>query len=392
MEIIKMGSPQTTGAAGLYIHIPFCRQKCRYCDFYSVTDPSLQPGFLKGLQQEMRLAAASQPALNFDTLYLGGGTPSALGIGAVEEIITAARRIFPFLPDTEVTVEINPGTVDFDSLQRLRQAGANRLNVGVQSFRDRNLAFLGRIHSAIEAERVLAWSRAAGFDNIGIDLIYGIPGQTPDTWKIDLLRALDCDLSHLSCYNLTFEPGTALEGDLRRGKFLAVDEDRVAELYLQTLEMLGRGGFEQYETANFARSRSRRSRHNCKYWSFSPYLGLGPSAHSFLESKRSWNCANVDRYIRQLDSGRLPIEDSETLTREMKMTEAVYLGLRLIDGIDMSAFYDRFGIGFMECFGGKSAALEQKGLLTATNGHCRLTPRGMLLLDAIAAALIDCIA
>ncbi|MGA9262349.1 MAG: radical SAM family heme chaperone HemW [Desulfobacterales bacterium] len=387
-----MSNPKTAATAGLYIHIPFCRKKCRYCDFYSVTDPSLQPGYLKALQQEMRLAAASHPALSFDTLYLGGGTPSALGIGAVEKIINAARRAFSFLPDTEVTVEVNPGTVDLDSLQRLRQAGANRLNVGVQSFRARNLAFLGRIHSAIEAERVLAWSHAAGFDNIGIDLIYGIPGQTPASWKIDLVRALDCNLSHLSCYSLTFEPGTPLEGDLKRGKFTAADEDRVAELYLQALEVLGRGGFEQYETANFARSRGRRSRHNCKYWSFSPYLGLGPSAHSFIEPERFWNCADVDRYIRQLDNGRRPIEESETLTREELMIEAVYLGLRLSDGIDMSAFNDRFGIGFMENFGAKSAAFELKGLLTITDGHCRLTPRGMLLLDTIAAAFIDCIA
>jgi oxygen-independent coproporphyrinogen-3 oxidase len=392
MEKIKMFNPKTAATAGLYIHIPFCRKKCRYCDFYSVTDPSLQSGYLKALQQEMRLAAASHPALSFDTLYLGGGTPSALGIGAVEEIINAARRAFSFLPDTEVTVEVNPGTVDLDSLQRLRQAGANRLNVGVQSFRARNLAFLGRIHSAIEAERVLAWSHAAGFDNIGIDLIYGIPGQTPDSWKIDLVRALDGDLSHLSCYSLTFEPGTPLEVDLRRGKFTAADEDRVAELYLQALEVLGRGGFEQYEIANFARSRGRRSRHNCKYWSFSPYLGLGPSAHSFIEPERFWNCADVDRYFRQLDNGRRPIEESETLTREELMIEAVYLGLRLSDGIDMSAFNDRFGIGFMEHFGTKSAAFELEGLLTITAGHCRLTPRGMLLLDTIAAAFVDCIA
>lgn len=386
-----MSNPKTAATAGLYIHIPFCRKKCRYCDFYSATDPSLQPGYLKALQQEMRLAAASHHALSFDTLYLGGGTPSALGIGAVEKIINGARRAFSFLPDTEVTVEVNPGTVDLDSLQRLRQAGANRLNVGVQSFRARNLAFLGRIHSAIEAQRVLAWSHAAGFDNIGIDLIYGIPGQTPDSWKIDLVRALDCDLSHLSCYSLTFEPGTPLEVDLRRGKFRAADDDRVSELYLQALEVLGRGGFEQYETANFARSRSRRSRHNCKYWSFSPYLGLGPSAHSFIEPERFWNCADVDRYIRQLDYGRRPIEESETLTREELMIEAVYLGLRLIDGIDMSAFNDRFGIGFMEHFGATSAAFEREGLLTTTDGHCRLTPHGMLLLDTIAAALIDCI-
>jgi oxygen-independent coproporphyrinogen-3 oxidase len=392
MEKIMISSQETAAVAGLYIHIPFCRKKCRYCDFYSVTDPSLQPSYLKALQQEMRLAAASHSALSFDTLYLGGGTPSALEVVAVEEIVNAARRTFSFLPDTEVTVEVNPGTVDVDLFQRLRQAGVNRLNIGVQSYQERNLAFLGRLHSAIETEKALEWSHAAGFDNIGIDLIYGIPGQTPDTWKIDLLRALDGDLSHLSCYGLTFEPGTPLEADLRRGKFTAADEDRVAELYLQALDVLEKGGFEQYETANFTRSRGRRSRHNCKYWSFSPYLGLGPSAHSFIEPERFWNCADVGRYIRQLENGRRPIEDSETLTREKSMIEAVYLGLRLTDGIDMSAFNDRFGIEFMEHFGVKAVFFEQEELLTTTDGHCRLTPRGMLLLDTIAAAFIDCIA
>jgi oxygen-independent coproporphyrinogen III oxidase len=384
-----MSAQKTAVAAGLYIHIPFCRKKCAYCDFYSVIDSARQPGYLRALQSEMQLAAAAHPSLRFDTLYLGGGTPSALGVGALEEIIGAARRTFVFLPDTEVTVEVNPGTVDLAALQRLRRAGVDRLSIGVQSFQDRHLAFLGRVHRAIEAEKVLAWSHAAGFDNIGIDLIYGLPGQTSDDWELDLLRALERDPAHLSCYSLTFETGTPLEIDMRRGKFTAADEDRVAALYLQTLEVLAKGGFEQYETANFARSRSRRSRHNGKYWSFSPYLGLGPSAHSFIAPERFWNYADLDLYTREINNGRRAIEESETLTTEKSMIEALYLGLRLIDGIDMAAFSARFGIGFLETFGAPAVVFERRGLLETSVGHCRLTPRGMLLLDAIAAAFSD---
>lgn len=376
-------------AAGLYIHVPFCRQKCRYCDFYSVSTLDLQTGYLDALRQEMRLAAAALPALYFDTLYLGGGTPSVLGAGGVEEIIAAARRAFSFLADPEITVEVNPGTIDRDSLQRLRGAGVNRLNIGVQSFHDRHLAFLGRIHSAAEAGRAIDWARAAGFGNIGIDLIYGIPGQTPANWRLDLLQALDRGIAHLSCYSLTYEDGTSLEMELKSGKFAPAGEDRVAGMYLQALDLLARGGLVQYETANFARTRDHRSRHNLKYWTFKPYLGLGPSAHSYIAPERFWNHADIDIYIRKLGQGRRPIAESEHLTREKSMIEAIYLGLRLTDGIDLSAFRDRFETGFMELFRERAAVFEQKGWLTTTAGRCRLTPPGMLLLDAIASALIE---
>ncbi|MFZ0611453.1 MAG: radical SAM family heme chaperone HemW [Desulfobacterales bacterium] len=381
--------PTPAAAAGLYIHVPFCRKKCRYCDFYSVENFGLQVGYLKALRQEMRLAAAAHPALGFDTLYLGGGTPTVLGAGGVEEIIAAARQAFSLLADTEVTVEVNPGTIDRDSLKRLRQAGVNRLNIGIQSFTDRHLAFLGRIHSAADAGRALAWAHAAGFDNIGIDLIYGLPGQTPADWRLDLLQALDGDLAHLSCYSLTYEAGTPLEMALKSGKFAPAGEDRVAGMYLQALDILAQGGLAQYETANFARSRAHHSRHNLKYWSFLPYLGLGPSAHSFMAPERFWNHADIDLYIRKLGQGRRPIAESERLTREKSMIEAVYLGLRLTDGIDLSAFQERFKTGFMELFGERAAVFDQKGWLTTTAGRCRLTPRGMLLLDAIAAAFIE---
>lgn len=376
-------------AAGLYVHVPFCRKKCRYCDFYSVSRIDLQTGYLEALRQEMRLAAAAHPTLYFDTLYLGGGTPSVLGAGGVAEIIDAARRAFSFLADTEVTVEVNPGTIDRDSLKRLRRAGVNRLNIGVQSFQDRHLAFLGRIHTASDARRALAWAHTAGFDNIGIDLIYGTPGQSPADWRLDLRQALDEGLAHLSCYSLTYEDGTPLETALTRGEFALADENRVAGMYLQALDLLAQGGLAQYETANFARSRAHRSRHNLKYWSFLPYLGLGPSAHSFIASERFWNHADIDLYIRELGQGRRPIAERDHLTREKSMIEAIYLGLRLTDGIDLLAFADRFKTAFMDLFGKRAAVFEQNGWLTTTAGRCRLTPRGMLLLDAIAADFIE---
>jgi oxygen-independent coproporphyrinogen-3 oxidase len=340
----------------------------------------------------MRLVAAAHPAMSFDTLYLGGGTPSVLGASSLEEIIGAARRLFAVGPEAEITVEVNPGTVDAGSLRRLRRAGVNRLNIGVQSFHDRTLAFLGRIHGAGEARSAVDWSRAAGFDNIGIDLIYGVPGQTPGVWGSDLDTALQLDLAHLACYGLTLEPGTALAAALRRKEFAAADDAMIAALYRQTVETLADAGFEHYEISNFARSRERRSRHNCKYWSFTPYLGLGPSAHSFIAPRRCWNHADVAVYIAELQKGRRPVANGETLSRGQLMTEALYLGLRLTAGIDMTAFGDRFGVGFMDTFGEAAARFEQQGLVKTGAGRCRLTPCGRLFLDAVAAAFIDAVA
>jgi oxygen-independent coproporphyrinogen-3 oxidase len=344
---------------------------------------------MAALLNEMELAAGDHNGMQIDTLYIGGGTPSVLAADALADIIASAHHTFTILPGTEITIEINPGTVDLDVLHRYRASGVNRINIGVQSFQGRNLTFLGRIHTAAEAENTLVWSRKAGFENIGIDLIYGLPGQTVDKWKQDLTRAAVHVPEHLSCYTLTYEQGTPLAIDLAHGKFTPSDEKRVAQLYLTTVDFLERSGFEQYETSNFARSVAYRSRHNSKYWYFAPYLGFGPSSHSFIPPERFWNKSDLSFYCRNLERGCRPVAGRETLSREQMMIEAVYLGLRLTDGVDIAGFERRFGVKFETQFDKPLTVFAPQGMLEITKGRCRLSPRGMLLLDSIAASFID---
>lgn len=374
---------------GIYIHVPFCRRKCRYCDFYSVSEVSLQPLYLKALIDEMKLAADVHTGMEFDTLYLGGGTPSVLDTDALADTIDSADSIFKIRPGSEITIEINPGTVDLDTLRHYLNYGVNRVNIGVQSFQEHNLKFLGRIHTTEEAENALAWAHKAGFDNIGIDLIYGIPGQTVENWKQDLARAHSHHPDHLSCYTLTYESGTPLAIDLAKGKFSPADEDLVAQLYLTTIEVLQRFGYEQYETSNFVRDATLRSRHNCKYWYFASFLGLGPSSHSFFPPERSWNKADLSAYLEDIEHGRRPVAGREVLTREQLMIEAVYLGLRLTDGVDIAGFERCFGINFEVQFERPLSVYMPTGMLVIADGRCRLNPQGMLLLDSIASSFID---
>jgi len=371
--------------AGLYIHIPFCARKCSYCDFYSVADLSLKNAFSKALAQEMRFYAGL--AVPIDTLYIGGGTPSVLDPGEIECILTQARRCFNILPDAELTLEANPGSISAGSLSDYRRSGINRINIGIQSFQDRVLGFLGRIHSAEDGGESIRRARRAGFSNIGLDLIYGIPGQTDASWLSDLETAVSFGPEHLSCYMLSYEKGTPLELRLRQGRFKAMPEERVAGLYLKTTQWLAQNGYMQYEVSNFARpgpdGAGYQSRHNRKYWSFAPYLGLGPSAHSFLEPVRFWNPRSVQSYVDRLNAGRLAIEDKEMLTPRQQMMETILLGLRTTAGIRVDRFNEKFKLNFPDVFGTVLPELEEAGLLRMEKNRCFLTRHGMLLLDSI---------
>ena len=321
-----------------------------------------------------------------DTLYFGGGTPSVLKAKNIEHIIENAYRLFNFLHDTEITIEVNPGTVTSEKLKGYQSVGINRINIGVQSFQDANLDFLGRIHSGNDAELTIIEARKAGFDNIGIDLIYGIPGQTKKTWLSDLRKAVEFEPEHLSCYMLTYEKGTPLDRERRQGKFKPVAGSLLAELFETTMEYLTAHGYVQYEISNFAKNASRISRHNFKYWSFSPYLGFGPSAHSFIEPRRYWNYRNVKKYIENVKEGRVPIEEKEILSKEQRMTEMVYLGLRKTDGIDIDAIDGNLGINFYQMFAEKIKQLEEDGYIhqIMPENRCTLSRKGMLFLDSIA--------
>jgi putative oxygen-independent coproporphyrinogen III oxidase len=383
-------NPEISG--GLYIHIPFCEKKCFYCDFYSVTDRSQIPLLLAALQKEMQLA--SPVSLVFDTLYIGGGTPSVLETDDVARIIASAFKYFRILPEAEVTMEVNPGTITLKKLTKYRRSGVNRLNIGVQSFQAENLRFLGRIHTVDQAVSSLVWARQAGFANVGLDLIYGLPSQKQNNWLEDLARAVDISPEHLSCYMLTRESGTPLDKEVAAGRIRLAGEETLRGLFETTIDYLTAHGFLHYEVSNFARLAEAvdspwKSRHNLKYWSLAPYIGLGPSAHSFIEPERCWNHKSVQTYIRKLQAGNLPVAEKEKLTREQLLMEAIYLGFRTTQGIDLAGLKQKFGIDFLKHFAGIITDFEKEGFLKVTETHCALTVQGMALLDSITAAFTN---
>jgi len=372
---------------GIYVHVPFCVKKCPYCDFYSITDLSAVSPFLKALRREIETVSITDQV--FDTLYIGGGTPSVLEAESIRQIIDAANTHFTVCADIEITLEVNPGTISRESLRDFRRAGVNRLNIGIQSFQSNNLRFLGRIHSAAEAALTIEWARQAGFDNIGLDLIYGLPAQDKENWLGDLTRAIETETEHLSCYMLTIESDTPLGRDVAAARIQLPSDGTVRELFDTTIDFLTTHGFVQYEISNFARqtgagSELRFSRHNQKYWSFAPYIGLGPSAHSFIEPERYWNHRRLENYMRQIEAGQSPIAEREKLTREQMIMEAIYLGLRTTRGIELDAFGKRFGINFLNSFEAKIADFEKDDLLKLSQTHCALTRKGMAFLDSIA--------
>jgi len=380
----------TEQPGGIYIHVPFCVRKCPYCDFYSSVELAGVPVFIEALKREMDLAGGTDQ--EFDTLYIGGGTPSVLEAKGINEIIENVYKNFTIRGDAETTLEVNPGTISRQSLAQCRRAGINRLNIGVQSFQGDNLQFLGRIHSVAEALVSIEWARQAGFDNIGLDLIYGLPGQDKKNWLADLTRALETQPEHLACYILTCESGTPLSRDVNSGRIQWPQDGTVRELFDTTIDFLTTHGFVQYEISNFARkmnngSEPRHSRHNQKYWSLAPYIGFGPSAHSFIAPQRYWNHRSIDNYVRQLKAGQLPIAEKEKLTREQMIIEAIYLGLRTSSGIDLDKFEQMFAMKFAEIFERKISELAKGDFIIITPTHCALTPRGMAYLDSIAAML-----
>ena len=377
-----------TKTGGIYVHIPFCVRKCPYCDFYSITDQSLKPPYLRALVNEMQMVESA--SLVFDTLYLGGGTPSVYGPADIKTIIDAAFTRFNIISDAEITLEVNPGTVTIDSLNAYRKIGINRLNIGIQSFQDANLKFLGRIHSAHDANAAFEWARQSGFDNIGIDLIYGLPNQTRENWLGDLEHAIKLNPEHLSCYMLTCERGTPLHRDLHAGRYQPLPDENIRELFDLCGEYLEKKGYQHYETSNFARvsesdTLPNISRHNFKYWTFAPYLGFGASAHSFIEPQRRWNRSDVKAYIQKIEAGHRAVEETEELTPEQLIMEAIYLGLRTFNGIDVAEFKQRFGIDFLNIYKETINDLQNEGRITAGHNRVRLTRKGMIFLDSITA-------
>ena len=378
----------TENLPGLYLHIPFCRSKCAYCGFYSRTDISRIPDFLKGLRAEMALYRKAFP--RFDTVYLGGGTPSVLETPHLEAILDTVRRQFVISDGAEITVEINPGDLTAEALRTLRALGVNRLTLGCQSFDDNALAFLGRRHTAGQGRDAILATRAAGFDHLGLDLIYGLPapggdpGATFRGWLATLQTALSFQPEHLSCYQLTLEADTPLAATLARSPLSLPDDDLSARYFLTTSERLEAAGYRHYEVSNFARDDDHRARHNRKYWDHTPYLGLGPAAHSFDGARRWWNPRDLDAWVGALREGMRPIAGEETLTRDQQRLEALFLGLRTREGIDIGAFRRRYGLDLRAERGNEIGQLAAAGLVRSDGGRVSPTRRGLACADFLA--------
>lgn len=369
------GLDTTSHPSGLYIHIPFCLTKCPYCDFYSITDLSLTDTFLDALEGEAHLYADWFDT--YDSLYIGGGTPSVLEPRQIERLFSILRSSFAFEEDTEVTTELNPDDVTYEKLDALRRAGVNRLSIGVQSFDDGELAFLGRRHGAAVSRHALAMARDAAFGNVGIDLIYGLPGQTPDGWQATLEEAMTFVPRHLSCYQLTIEETTPFGRLKRDGVYRPVGEERERELFLRTSGFLEDRDFIHYEVSNFALSEGLFSRHNRKYWRHVPYLGLGPSAHSFDGRRRWWNTRSVTDYCRLIGEGTRPVDGHEDLTPEQLLLERLYLGFRTRDGVA------REDLGDSDRTKETLLRLTGSGLVTVQGERIIPTRQGYLIADRL---------
>jgi len=378
--------PPGSSPQAAYLHIPFCFHRCHYCDFYSIVDSQdRQQAFTERLAREIDAAGpfVTEP---LEAVFVGGGTPTLLSADLWARLIPVMNRRLPLRPDGEFTIEANPETIEEPLLEVLVAGGVNRISVGGQSFDVRHLKTLERWHDPANVVRAIELIRAAGIDNINVDLIFGIPGQSVDDWRRDLLAALDLGPEHLSCYGLTYEPNTAMTARLRRGEFERVEEDVEAEMYEVTVETLAAAGFEQYEISNWARP-GRECRHNLIYWRNGHWWPLGPSAAGHIAGRR-WR--NVPRITDYLESGPLPpITDVECLDADGRAGEELMLRLRLVEGIEETRF-DRLTGDSPRGAARREAVLRHiaGGLLVREGGRLRLTGRGRLLADGVLCDLI----
>ena len=388
-----IGQVNSPSILSLYAHIPFCTTRCTYCAFntYTGLEALIEP-FVEALCHEMMLVAQSGAGkfVSAHTLYFGGGTPSLLSPDQVGQIITTAHKYFNLETHAEITLEVNPGSIDFGKIKGFKAAGINRVSIGVQSAQSADLELFGRKHSFEDAAQAFQLARRAGFENVSIDLIYGAPYQTRAGWQNTLDTVLAWEPDHASLYTLTLEPQTLLERQVSSGKVPFPDSDLAADMYEDAKETLAHGGFRQYEISNWSRP-GFESRHNRQYWLNKPFLGFGPGAHGAAAGVRYWNVRPVNDYIRQIEQGKVcaypfspALADHEVATIEMAMTETIILGLRLVhDGLDCAAFERRFGRSVYKVYGNQIDQLAQQGLLRKNQDRLYLTEKAYLVSNRV---------
>jgi oxygen-independent coproporphyrinogen-3 oxidase len=369
---------------GLYIHIPFCISKCGYCDFYSIVDTSLTNTFINALLDEIKITSSQFKAKDlFDTVYFGGGTPSLLKPDQISRILDTLSEYYLLDDDCEITSEINPGTLGTLQLKELFDLGFNRISIGVQSFVQDELKLLDRIHTVEESVKTIHACRGAGFEKINLDLIFAIPNQSTINWKYSLKKALSFSPEHLSVYNLTYEEKTPFYLKLKAGQIVRLDEQKEIEYFSMAHDLLTISGYSHYEISNYANSESEYSRHNYKYWQHTPYLGFGPSAHSFWENSRWANIRSVDEYVLKIKNGELPRLFEEKLKEHQLISEHIFLALRTYQGLSLAEFENLFGFNFLKKFVRESQKLIENKLAIIKDDYFRLTEKGILICDEI---------
>ena len=368
-------------AIALYIHVPFCRRRCNYCSFVSYDGREEEiPAYVAALKLELEQLSHAE---NVKSIYFGGGTPSLISTDRIKDILATVRSVFGVEKGAEITMEANPGTVDVAYLSAVRQCGVNRLSLGVQSLNNNELKMLGRIHSAAEAREAVRSARSAGFDNLSIDLMYGLPGQTLDGWSSTLEEAAAMRPEHISLYSLTLEAGTPLQRAIDEGSLPGIDPDLCAGQYEMAGDFLAAHGYLHYEISNWAQ-RGYECRHNLVYWQNLPYLGVGAAAHSFMHGHRLANTRDLDDYLSSFNSGgRAIIEMDEEISPALQLAETLILGLRLGRGVSCHDIKNRFGVDIMAQYKLQIEEMVEVGLLERNDGHIKLTPRGRLLSNEV---------
>ena len=385
-------------SAGIYIHIPFCERKCTYCNF-NTTDffEDLSRRYVDAVSGEIAFwgqtfVHASGNRTPVDTIYFGGGTPSIVDAEQLATLVVSCREAFELAANAEITIEINPATLSSQKIAHWLTAGINRASVGVQSFIDEELVALSRTHSADDARRIIDLLREAGLQNISLDLIAGFPGQDLAAWKYNLSEALTIKPEHLSLYMLDLKEGTQLYAQIKRGRQPHPDDDLAADMYRTISDATRNAGYEHYEISNFARLGERdwtdrispfRSKHNSKYWTGATFYGIGCGAHSYDGSARWVNVLNTESYIDRIATEGNAISERSELSDESRAAEALFMGLRLTEGIDLTDFRSEYGVDVIERYGGELPRLEDAGLIAIGGGRLALTPAGRLLSNEV---------
>jgi len=369
--------------AGIYLHIPFCRKRCHYCDFFKSTDLSQKARLLEGLRKELESRAAELASEEISTIYLGGGTPSVLLIDELKDILQTIRRNYNVAPDAEITMEANPDDLSQAILSALKEIGFNRLSMGVQSFSESDLKLMNRRHGVMQAVQSVKWAKTAGFKNISIDLIYGLPNQTLEEWERNVRIAVELDVQHISAYNLTYHEGTVFYDRLKKGILKELPDELSLQQFELLIGILKDAGFEHYEISNFCKP-GLYSQHNSSYWKSKKYLGIGPSAHSFDLMTRRWNVSSVSGYLDGVENNK-PYSESEILTEQDRFNDYIITGLRTIWGISKELIQTEFSDRYLAHFQKIRDKYLSSGHVIDNSGIVGLSPVGLFISDQIMA-------